>query len=77
MHLTQKEHNPPHIHAIYGEYEATFVVADGSLLKGEFPSKGTALVQEFISLHREELANMWDQDNCCDSVATFSLSGNC
>lgn len=19
MHLTQKEHNPPHIHAIYGE----------------------------------------------------------
>ena len=22
--------------------------------------KGTALVQEFISLHREELANMWE-----------------
>ena len=20
MHLTQKEHNPPHIHAYYGEY---------------------------------------------------------
>ena len=60
MHLTQKEHNPPHIHAVYGEYEATFLVADDSLLKGEFPSKGTALVQEFISLHREEFANMWE-----------------
>ena len=60
MQLTQKEHNPPHIHAVYGEYEATFLVADCSLLKGEFPSKGTALVQEFISLHREELANMWE-----------------
>lgn len=22
MHLTRKEHNPPHIHAYYGEYEA-------------------------------------------------------
>lgn len=60
LHLAQKEHNPSHIHAIYGKYEATFVVADGSLLKGEFLSKGTALVQEFISLHREELASMWE-----------------
>lgn len=29
MHLTQKEHNPPHIHAIYGEQEATFFIKDG------------------------------------------------
>jgi len=26
MHLTRKEHNPPHIHAIYGDYEATFIL---------------------------------------------------
>ena len=25
MHLTNKEHNPPHIHAIYGEYEASLL----------------------------------------------------
>ena len=60
MHLTEKEHNPPHIHAIYGNYEATFAVADGGILKGKFPSKGTTLVQEFVALHRDELLTMWD-----------------
>ena len=29
MHLTRKEHNPPHIHAYYGDYEATFILKMG------------------------------------------------
>ena len=40
MHLTQKEHNPPHIHAIYGEQEATFFIKDGEIMYGRFPSSG-------------------------------------
>ena len=36
MHLTRKEHNPPHIHAIYGDYEATFYIEDGEIYKGNF-----------------------------------------
>ena len=51
IRLPQKEQSPPHIHAIYGKYEVTSVVGGGSLLKGEFPSKWTALVQGFISLY--------------------------
>ena len=31
MHLTSKEHNPPHIHAIYGEYEAIFYIESGEI----------------------------------------------
>ena len=31
MHLTQKEHNPPHIHAIYDEQEAMFFIKDGGI----------------------------------------------
>ena len=32
------EHNPPHFHAIYQEYRASFSI-DGELLKGEMPKK--------------------------------------
>lgn len=62
MHLTRKEHQPPHIHAFYGEYEATFRIADGSLLYGKFPERGKELVKEFILIHKEELQEMWDTE---------------
>ena len=62
MNLTRKEHTPPHIHAIYGEYEALFAIEDGKILHGHFPNKGRALVQEFISLHKDELQKMWDTE---------------
>ena len=39
MHLTRKEHSPPHIHAFYNEYEATFKISDGELLYGIFQKK--------------------------------------
>ena len=29
MYLRQKEHNPPHIHAIYGDYVGLFSILDG------------------------------------------------
>ena len=48
MHLTRKKHNPPHIHAIYGDYEATFYIEDGEIYNGEFPKNGKVLVKEFI-----------------------------
>lgn len=62
MHLTRKEHRPPHIHAYYGEYEATFLISDGSLYEGMFPEKGQRLVKEFIQLHKEELMEMWETE---------------
>ena len=39
MNPTQKEHNPPHVHAEYGEYEASFKISDGGLYNGKFPAR--------------------------------------
>ena len=62
MYLTRKEHNPPHIHAFYGEYEATFYISDGSIMNGVFPEKGQALVKAFILKYQNELLNMWETE---------------
>ena len=62
MHLTRKEHHPPHIHAFYGEYEATFLISTGELYKGLFPNKGQELVKEFILKYQNELMEMWDTE---------------
>ncbi len=53
------EHNPPHIHAKYGEHEAAFEIATGNLI-GEFPRKQTRLVQAWIEIHREDLVLNWE-----------------
>ena len=62
MHLTRKEHRPPHIHAYYGEYDAAFKIADGELLHGLFPKNGQELVKEFILKYQNELMKMWETE---------------
>ena len=59
MHLTNKEHNPPHIHALYGEYEATFFISNGKLFEGLMPKKQSILIKKFIVKNRDELLEMW------------------
>ncbi len=39
MYFQQKEHNPPHIHAIYGEYVAVISINDFKVLEGELPKR--------------------------------------
>lgn len=52
MHLTRKEHNPPHIHAYYGDYEATFYIENGEIMFGDFPKSGIELVKKFIKKYK-------------------------
>ena len=62
MHLTRKEHNPPHIHALYQEYEATFYISSGELMNGTFPTNGAELVKKFILQNQKELLEMWETE---------------
>ena len=54
-----KQHNRPHIHAEYGEYEASIAIDDGSILAGHLPIAKLKLVQAWIEIHREDLLVDW------------------
>ncbi|NMM93454.1 DUF4160 domain-containing protein [Bifidobacterium oedipodis] len=56
--MNYDDHNPPHIHARYQDYEASFTL-DGELDKGDMPSKQRKLVAAWIVLHAEELEANW------------------
>jgi hypothetical protein len=60
MYFLQKEHNPPHIHAIYGDDVAAITISDGSVIEGALPGKALEMVQEWVSIHKEELLTMWE-----------------
>ena len=53
------EHNPPHFHATYQDYKATFDF-DGKLLKGSMPQNKIKLIVAWAELHKDELIANWD-----------------
>lgn len=63
MYFLQKEHNPPHIHAIYNEDMAAIDFITGDVLEGYLPPKALSLVREWISVHRDELKEVWETQN--------------
>ena len=60
MHLRDKEHNPPHIHAVMQECSAVFRIKDGEMMEGYLPPRGMYMVKDFIELNRAELEEMWE-----------------
>jgi hypothetical protein len=54
-----RDHAPPHFHAIYGEHEATIVIAELDVLGGFLPTRALRLVREWAALHGEELQANW------------------
>ena len=60
MYFLQKEHNPPHIHAIYGDDVAAITISDGTVLEGALPNKALAMVREWIAINKDELITIWE-----------------
>ena len=59
MYLRDKEHEPPHIHAITQDFDAPFLISTGEIMDGFFPPKAKKMVKEFIQENQKELEKMW------------------
>ena len=60
MYFQQAEHNPPHIHALYGEDMAEIMIQTGDVLVGYLPPKALSMVQEWVEIHKADLQKMWE-----------------
>ena len=60
MYFQQAEHNPPHIHALYGEDMAAVDIQTGEVLEGHLPPKALAMVREWAAIHKNDLLHMWE-----------------
>ena len=58
--LYWKDHNPPHIHFSYGDYECSISVLD-RVVDGQAPVKVIAKVNEWIDLHEAEILTLWEK----------------
>ena len=60
MFFKPKEHEPSHIHAIYGEYVGEFSIGTCEMIVGDLPPKAQQLVCEWLVLYSDRLQSMWD-----------------
>ena len=63
MYFLQSEHNPPHIHAIYGDNVALIDIKTVNVLEGYLPPKALSLVIEWMTTHQNELIEIWETQN--------------
>ncbi len=61
IYYTQNEHNPPHIHAIYGEYMSAINIKTLEVLEGDLPEKALKLVRKWIILNQKEILKIWEK----------------
>ena len=55
------DHNPPHFHAFYGEYEALININSFAFFAGNLPPRAVGLVIEWATQHQNELINNWER----------------
>ena len=60
MYFKGNEHNPPHIHVLYGEYMGAISIKNTELLEGDLPPKALSMAQEWITKYKTELLNIWE-----------------
>ena len=53
------DHNPPHFHIEYQDYEAVISIEDGTV-NGNMPRRALKLVFEWFDLHKDELLENWE-----------------
>lgn len=59
MFFKPKEHDPSHIHALYGEHIGIFDLRTMEMTEGDLPLKAQQLVKEWLSENQSRLIDMW------------------
>ena len=54
------DHNPPHIHFEYGDYQCAISIMD-RIVEGKAPAKVILKVNEWIDLHETEILTLWEK----------------
>jgi hypothetical protein len=54
-----RDHNPPHVHAFYGGYEALIAIEDARVLQGKLPPPVMLIMRRWIVLRRAALLSGW------------------
>ena len=56
-----REHNPPHFHALYGEYNGSFDIETLEMIEGDLPKKAQNLIKEWGEKYKPNIKAKWEK----------------
>ena len=59
IQMFYNDHNPPHFHAVYGEFKVVININD-EIVEGFMPKRALKLVFEWMDLKKTELIENWN-----------------
>ena len=63
MYFRKKEHNPPHIHILYGEYLGVIDIETLEVAEGDLPKRAEKMAIEWVEKYQKELLDIWNTQN--------------
>jgi uncharacterized protein DUF4160 len=63
FYLYADDHNPPHVHAAYGDSEALLIIATSAVLTGWLPGAKLRQAQAWLEENRAAVSAAWDRLN--------------
>ncbi|HWW25168.1 MAG TPA: DUF4160 domain-containing protein [Caulobacter sp.] len=73
IRINFSDHNPPHLHADYQDFEALLDIWTGEVIAGGLPRAAARLVDDWIALNQAALAENWDR--AYNDKLTFRIPG--
>lgn len=58
-----REHEIPHFHAIYGEYNGVFEIETIEMIEGDLPKRAQKLIREWAERYQNDMLEMWQTQN--------------
>ncbi len=72
IRMFYRDHNPPHFHAVYAEYEALIDIQKLELWSGHLPPRVLGLVIEWAATHRKELMDNWERARNMETLVAIA-----
>ena len=63
MYLLGKEHNPPHFHVVYGDYNGVIDIQTLEMIEGDLPNKGLSMIREWAGRYQPDLLDIRNTQN--------------
>ena len=63
MFFKPKEHEPSHLHDLYGEYVGIFDLKTLEMTEGDLPKRAQEMVRDWMKQNQNELLDMWNSQN--------------
>jgi hypothetical protein len=63
INIYNGDHPPPHIHAVYGEYEALLTIEKGELLEGNLPDRKLKKVLNWLANNSKWAQTVYNELN--------------